>query len=417
MVTRLAAVFSHPIQYFAPLFRVLARDPALDLKVLFGSAMGAESYHDAGFGRQVRWDVPLLEGYDNEVLVSRRVPLVSRAAGADCPRIGGRLGAFDPDVVWVHGYASLASLRAMRWARGRGRAVIFTGDSELLQPRSLLRRAAKRLVLPALFRRVAVVVDFGERNREYYRHYGVPDAKLAHGALPLEIARFAAGRESLAPEGRREAERVRLGLDPRATTVVWSGKFAGHKRPVDLIGAIALLRGRGVAVQALFVGSGPLGAEMECVVADLGLERSVRFSGFVNQAEMPRLLALGDVVAMTSEREPYGLAIPEAMAAGNAVVASDRVGCVAADGVARPGVNALVYPWGDAAALAAAIGALAGDPARLAAMREASRGLAWQQDVSRVAVAVREAAVRAHRGGPPLPAPRSDGVDRGSQGP
>lgn len=394
-ITRLAAVFSHPIQYFAPLFRALAADPALDLKVFFSSAQGAESYRDAGFGREVRWDVPLLEGYRSEVFGRRRASGPAPLTGAGHPGLARRLAAFDPDVLWVHGYASAASLRALLWAGRRG--VIFTGDSELLQPRGPVRRALKRLLLPALFRRVRVFVDCGERNREYYRHYGVADAQLVHGAYALEIARFQAARDAFAP-GEREAERVRRGLDAQALTVVWSGKFVEAKRPLDLVEAIGRLRDRGAAVQALFIGSGRLQGAMERRVAALGLGGRVRFAGFVNQAAMPLALALGDVVAMTSEREPYGLAIPEAMAAGNAVVASDRVGCVGAEGVARPGVNTLVYPWGDVAALVDALAGLAADPERLAGMQRASRDLAWLQDVSRAARAIGEAAARARPG-------------------
>ena len=60
---RLAILASHVIQYQAPLFRMLARQPEIDLSVFFCSDWGAQSYHDEGFGRAVKWDVPLLEGY------------------------------------------------------------------------------------------------------------------------------------------------------------------------------------------------------------------------------------------------------------------------------------------------------------------------------------------------------------------
>jgi glycosyltransferase involved in cell wall biosynthesis len=420
MTIRLAAVFSHPIQYFAPLFRALAADPALELKVFFRSLRGAEGYHDPGFDRSVAWDVPVLEGYDHELLAPG-ASAAGRLFGPDHPQVATRLAAFDPDAVWVHGYASLASLRAILWGRGRG--VVFTGDSELLQPRSTARRALKRGLLPYLFRRVSVFVDYGERNRDYYRHYGVPDAKMVHGGYPLDVVRFAAGRDAM-DDGQRQARREELGLTrfapgdedrraqrealglppfPGAMTVVWAGKLVAMKRPLDLVEAIAMLAGRGVEVQALVIGSGPLEEQLrERIAASAGGGRAalagrVALAGFVNQAAMPGMLALGDVVAMTSEREPYGLVIPEAMAAGCAVVASDRVGCVSASGVARPGVNTLVYPCGVVPALAAALGAMARDPDGLAAMQRASRELAWQQDVSRIAVAMREAALRAAR--------------------
>jgi glycosyltransferase involved in cell wall biosynthesis len=297
VTTRLAAVFSHPIQYFAPLFRALAADPALDFKVFFRSARGAEGYHDPGFDRTLAWDVPLLEGYAHELLAAGAPTAATRLFGADHPEAAARLAAFDPDAVWVHGYSSLASLRAIRWGSRRG--VVFTGDSELLQPRSRVRRVLKRALLPALFRRVSVFVDYGERNREYYRHYGVPDAKMVHGGYPLDIARFAAGRDTL-DDAERAALREGLGLAAGALTVVWAGKLIAAKRPLDLIEALALLAARGVGAQALFVGSGPLERELRDRVAAAGLGGRVALAGFVNQGGMPRVLALGDVVAMTS---------------------------------------------------------------------------------------------------------------------
>src|SRR5215831_13263645 len=60
---RLAVLASHPIQYQAPLFRALAARTEIDLRVLFCSTAGIEAYRDEGFGREVKWDIPLLGGY------------------------------------------------------------------------------------------------------------------------------------------------------------------------------------------------------------------------------------------------------------------------------------------------------------------------------------------------------------------
>src|SRR5580700_893937 len=65
---RLAYFASHPIQYQAPLLREIAQEPDIDLKVFFGSALSVRGYVDSGFGVQVKWDIPLLDGYAHEFL-------------------------------------------------------------------------------------------------------------------------------------------------------------------------------------------------------------------------------------------------------------------------------------------------------------------------------------------------------------
>ena len=60
---RLAYLVSHPIQYQAPLLRRIAQEPDIDLTVFFGSDFSVRGYKDEGFGVDVKWDVPLLEGY------------------------------------------------------------------------------------------------------------------------------------------------------------------------------------------------------------------------------------------------------------------------------------------------------------------------------------------------------------------
>ena len=69
---RLAYVVSHPIQYQSGLLRLIAAQPDIDLLVIFCSDFSAKNYKDAGFGAEVRWDVPLMEGYRSVVLPRMR---------------------------------------------------------------------------------------------------------------------------------------------------------------------------------------------------------------------------------------------------------------------------------------------------------------------------------------------------------
>src|ERR1700689_4771921 len=67
-VTRLAVVVTHPIQYYAPLWRALAREASLRTHVIFASRIGLEKTFDAEMKAEVAWATDLTAGYSHEFL-------------------------------------------------------------------------------------------------------------------------------------------------------------------------------------------------------------------------------------------------------------------------------------------------------------------------------------------------------------
>ena len=59
---KLAIINSHPIQYYAPLYKELAKDQDIDLTVYYCSKHGLKAYEYKGFGGQmIKWDISLVE--------------------------------------------------------------------------------------------------------------------------------------------------------------------------------------------------------------------------------------------------------------------------------------------------------------------------------------------------------------------
>jgi glycosyltransferase involved in cell wall biosynthesis len=328
----------------------------------------------------------LLEGYEYEFLGNGSAGERAGGPQAARPRLLSRLNEYRPHAIWVHGYGHRDCRRTLRWAGGRAAALMF-GDSELLRPRSLWRRVAKQLVLRRLFRRCDAFVTIGDNNEAYYAQYGVPPTKMFRGACPIDVRRFQ-DAVTAADRPSRAQMRARFGLPEQGVVIVFSGKLIPLKRPGDLVQAIAELQRRGVDAYALFVGDGPLKPELQTQVQADGLDPRIRFTGFVNQREMPLVLECGDVLAVTSDRDAHPLAVTESMAVGHPVVVSDRVGCVGPTDSARPGVNALVYPVGQVAALADALQSLIEDAELRQRMAQASLELVKQQDVPVTVAAV-----------------------------
>lgn len=93
------------------------------------------------------------------------------------------------------------------------------------------------------------------------------------------------------------------------------------------------------------MGSGRLQAELQALTMELGVAESVRFLGQVPNGR--RLFKAFDAFVLSSDHEPFGMVLLEAMAAGVPLICSDcGGGREVVDGVG------LLFPLGDAKALA-----------------------------------------------------------------
>ena len=386
-IPRVAHLVSHPVQYYAPLYRELTRREAIDLTVFFYSAATVTAYHDPGFGRAVHWDRALLEGYR-----ARFCPSALRTpAGAGWRRrpnwdVVRAVAAGGFDAVWLHGYNHPTSLLAAA-ARGGNAALLIRDDQTLLHRRRWWRRAAKRLVLTTLFRR-ATGLYVGAQSRRHFAHYGIPAERLVAAPHCVDNEFFQARAESLRPQ--RRALRAAFGIPDDAPVVLFSGKLIPKKQPLALLEAYARVR-RERPCWLLFAGEGNERAAVEERVARHGLP-GVRLAGFLNQSELPAAYVAADLLVLPSGwDETWGLVVNEALNFALPVVVSDKVGC--AEDLVRPGWNGFVVDHMDVGALARAIGTLVAEPGARAMLGARGRTLVDAYSVERCAEGI-EAACR-----------------------
>jgi len=112
-----AIVATHPIQHFVPLYRALARQGSINLRVFFGFPMGVTSYFDEKMKTQISWSMDLLSGYEHEFLEDYTPGTQTSFAHPNSSRLSKRLSAFNPDVVMIYGYSQANALRAIVWAK------------------------------------------------------------------------------------------------------------------------------------------------------------------------------------------------------------------------------------------------------------------------------------------------------------
>ena len=355
---KLAAIYSHPVQYTAPLFRELASRPGVDLMVYFLSRHGLEVSYDPMFGKAFKWDIPLLDGYPHQF-----APNVGKDSG-----VGGffklrnlalvdRLRVARHDAVLIHGYEHFAKWPAFAAAKSVGTRIVFHGESHLNEPRTALRTAVKSVLLRSLFRSFDAFGYIGTLNREYFEHYGVPADKLYLTPYTVDNDFFATKVREAAP--RRAEIRAALGINDSAPIILWTAKLTEVKQPELMLRAFAKVR-RGRPCHMLFVGDGVLRPRIEALVASENIP-DVKITGFVNQSRIPEMYAVGDIFAMPSLREPWGLSVNEAMSAGLPVVVSDRVG--SSLDLVEQGRNGFIVPFDSVDPLATRLDQLVKDDA------------------------------------------------------
>jgi glycosyltransferase involved in cell wall biosynthesis len=124
-----------------------------------------------------------------------------------------------------------------------------------------------------------------------------------------------------APMPKDKALLARYGLEGRRV-LLCLGPLIHRKNPFFLIEAFAEIRRAAPGPVALvWVGAGPLRAELTALVRKLGLDGEVIFTGYVPEAEKVPTLNLADVFVFPSLLEGFPLAPQEAMSCGKPVVA------------------------------------------------------------------------------------------------
>jgi glycosyltransferase involved in cell wall biosynthesis len=331
---KVAIVSTHPIQYYAPVFRILASSERVHPRVFYTwSQSESGNVFDPGFKSNRKWDIPLLDGYEFEFVPNlAKNPGTHHFSGIDNPSLHQRIAEWGAQAVLVYAWNLKTHLQALRYFHGKI-PVFFRGDSTLLNRNSRLRSAARHLFLRWVYRHVDVAVAVGSNNRDYFDWCGIPQERIRWAPHSIDNNRFDDVRgeyEQQAAQWRRE-----LSVAAEDTVIVFAGKFIREKN-VDLL-LQAFLAIDSKAHLVLF-GNGPLEEQLRSMA---GGHARVHFMPFQNQSLMPSVYRLGDILILPSRSETWGLAVNEAMACKRAVIVSSQVG--AARDLVQHGVNGWVF--------------------------------------------------------------------------
>jgi glycosyltransferase involved in cell wall biosynthesis len=366
---RVLFVASHPIQYASPIFRQMAQHPKLDIQVAYCSLQGAELGPDPEFGMEVKWDVPLLEGYPwVHVPNKSRHPTLGSFFGLVNPGLWQLVssGHFDAVVVYT-GYTCLSFWIALAAAKFHRQALLFGTDAHGLAPRDgkSWKITLKRVLWPRLFSLADVVIVPSSRSAAMMRSLGIPDERLTLTPYVVDNDWWIQQAEQV----DRRAVRAAWEVSEDASVVLFCAKLQPWKRPLDVLRAFAKSNVPGAHL--VYAGEGPLRREAESLARSLGVAERVHFIGFTNQSRLPAVYRASDLLVLPSEYEPFGVVVNEAMLCGCATAVSDRVG--AGYDLVSTGQNGYVFPCGDVEALAAILRDALSNPQQLHRMGSGAR--------------------------------------------
>jgi len=338
---------SHPIQYFSPLLREMNKE--FDLEVYYFSDASVKGNVDVGFGRKVKWDIPLLDGYRYTFLknLSKRKSLSNKMWDAVNPGVIKTLIQGNSSIVIVNGWSYFSNLLVIITAKLMGKKVWLRAENplnhELLKSKSLL--AVKKLILRIfLFPFINKFLYIGSQSKLFFKYYGAKPSQLIFTPYAVDNNWFQREAFCLKDKGRVKKE---LGLPVDKEIVLFTGKYIQKKRPLDLLKAFHLMKSSTSVL--VMVGEGELRKEMEGYIREYDLENVV-LTGFINQSQIAKYYAVADVFVMCSGvGETWGLSVNEAMNFALPVVVSETCGC--ADDLVHHNQNGFLFKEGDIKAL------------------------------------------------------------------
>lgn len=264
-----------------------------------------------------------------------------------------RLRALRPDI--VHTNSLKAAIYGGVAGRLAGVPVVWHVRDRIAD--DYMPKAAVRLVRAAARRLPAAIIANSQATLETLGPMSVRTAVIPSPIAP-ELLKD--GSASVPPADRP----LRIGI---------VGRLARWKGQNIFLEAFARAFPEGselaVVVGAALFDEGDYEVELQKLVSELGIEDRVEFTGFVDDVGI-ELARLDIVVHASLSPEPFGLVVVEAMAVGLAVVVANAGGPAE---TVDDGVNGLLYPPGDANALAEALRRLVDDAGLRRQLGEAAR--------------------------------------------
>jgi glycosyltransferase involved in cell wall biosynthesis len=316
-IARLAIIITHPIQYYAPVFKLLAQKTPV--KVFYTWGEGSVSKYDPGFAKKIEWDIDLLNGYDYQwVNNTAKNPGSHHFNGIINPDLISQINSWQPDSVLVYGWSYNSHLKVIRYFKNKIK-IFFRGDSTLLDEKPHLKNWFRSIYLRWVYQHIDFAFYTGSNNKAYFKKYGLRENQLIFAPHAIDNERFSIKRTA-----EVQLLKQTLRINKNDILLLFAGKFEDKKNPLLLLKAFKSIQRPNLHL--LYVGNGGLEEKLKTGAAG---NSNIHFMDFVNQSTMPAVYQACDLFCFPSKGpgESWGLAVNEAMACGKAILIADKAGC------------------------------------------------------------------------------------------
>jgi colanic acid/amylovoran biosynthesis glycosyltransferase len=199
---------------------------------------------------------------------------------------------------------------------------------------------------------------------EFLRNWGL-DQKIHHAEFAVAISSY--GRSQLYlrcdPRDWSKVKVVHCGLErsfydvptaplPASGTIVCVGRLCAAKGQRLLLEVVGRLVASGIPVQLVLAGDGPMRAELEQRIVQLGLGAHVRITGWISGEKVRNEILAARALVLPSFAEGLPVVIMEAMALRRPVLTTYIAGIPE---LVRSGENGWLFPAGSMEALEQAV--------------------------------------------------------------
>jgi glycosyltransferase involved in cell wall biosynthesis len=340
---KVAIFMSHPIQYQIGLLKELNKSSNIDFHVYYFWDYGIKKTLDREFGKEIIWDIPLLDGYKSTFL--KNISLNKHVSFFGCINFGVIPLIFYKkfDGVIFYGWSIFTNWLIILCCILTKTPMIFQCETPLSleKSKSFLWRLFRKIILGLLFNKVKVFLYIGKNNKLFYKYFSVPEEKLFFTPYSVDNERYFLEQKKILQQEQAPKKRA------NQLNLLFIGKLISKKRPKDLIDAFlisqSLLNNKYQLILHI-VGDGMLRKSLEDFVFKKSI-KNIFFHGFKNQKELSLYYNEADIFILPSGYgETWGLVVNEAMCFSKPIISTNLVGCTA-DLVTNN--NGFVYNCGD----------------------------------------------------------------------